>query len=91
MGHWRSKILLGLILYFGGFFTAVYVLAPATAQARTDTTAQRTAFANVDTQALAGKLRGGLTQAVHFAEEQSLRAAEAIRSKMSQSKKSEQQ
>lgn len=88
MGHWRTKILVSLILYFGGFLTAVYVLAPSSASAAADRpAAQGTALANVDTQAWAAKLRGGIDKVVSFAEDNALRAAELIRSNMEQSEK----
>lgn len=85
MSHWRLKIVCCLIFYCGGFLTAVYVLAPATAQAKTDTGAQSAALANVDTQAMAAKLRGGIEKAIRFAEDNALRAAEVIRAHTGQS------
>ena len=33
---WRSKLLLTLIIYFAGFATAIYYLAPADAEANAD-------------------------------------------------------
>jgi hypothetical protein len=85
MGHWRLKIVFCLIFYCGGFLTAIYVLAPSTASAQTVAGTQTASLANVDTEAWAGKLRAGIEKAKCFAEDNALRAAEVIRSKIQQS------
>lgn len=85
MSHWRLKFVCCLIFYCGGFLTAVYVLAPSTAAAKTDTETQNAVFANVDAQAMAAKLRGGIDKAIRFAEDNALRAAEVIRAQKGQS------
>lgn len=98
MGHWRSKILFSLILYCAGFITAIYFLAPVSAQASTDSQAggfsgfsggsqsAHTAAGNagIDSQALAASIRRGVDTCIRFAEENALRAADLFRSKMGQ-------
>lgn len=85
MSHWRLKVVCCLIFYCGGFLTAVYVLAPSTASAQTNTGTQNAGLANIDTQVMAAKLRGGIEQAIRFAEENALRAAEVIGAHTAQS------
>ena len=85
MRHWRLKIVCCLIFYCGGFLTALYMLAPSAASAQSDTQAQQTVLDGVHTQEWAVKLRGGINKAVRFAEDNALRAAEAIRAHTGQS------
>jgi hypothetical protein len=89
--RWRGKLLVALIVYAGGFFTAIYVLAPAdrqTASSRDgnpgwarDGTTQRAGF---DAPAWAASARAGMTKAISFAEEQALRLAEKIKTSVEQ-------
>ena len=92
MGRWRGKILFALILYAAGFATAIYMLAPADLQAaggqngragwsRDGTTEQ----AGVETPAWAASVRVGMSKAMSFAEEQTLRLADTIKTRMKQS------
>ena len=85
MRHWRLKIVCCLIFYCGGFLTAVYVLAPSRAAAQTGTQAHQSALGHVDTQAWAAKVRGGINQAIRFAEDNALRAAAVIAAHTGQS------
>ena len=99
MGRWRRKLLLSLIIYSAGFASAVYVLAPSSAQASSDSsraTASSGWSANAETwidkaqaNQWAGKLKTGMDKFVSFAEDNALRAAEMIRSKTGQSDQSE--
>ena len=93
MGRWRGKILFALILYAAGFLTAIYTLAPSDLQAAgtqdgladSGTQEQTTQRAGIDTQAWAASVRVGMSKAMSFAEEQALRFAEAIKTRMAQS------
>jgi hypothetical protein len=98
MGRWRRKLLLSLIVYCAGFATAVYVLAPSSAQASetTHTAAAAGWSANAETwidkaqtSQWTGKLKTGMDKFVSFAEDNALRAAEMIRSHTGQSDQSE--
>lgn len=90
--RWRGKFLFAMIVYAAGFFTAIYVLAPSDLQAADsrngvsgwyqDQTAER---AGADTPAWAASVRVGMSKAVSFAEEQALRLAGTIKSRMAQS------
>ena len=95
MGHWQSKFLFSVVLYGAGFVTAVYFLAPEPAlavdQIQTAETGSRLQFAQpaaettgIDSKVWVTKIRTGIDTSIHFAEENALRVADLIRSKMAQ-------
>jgi hypothetical protein len=95
MGHWQSKFLFSVVLYAAGFVTAVYFLAPESASAadqiQTAETGSRLQFAQpaaettgIDSRVWVTKIRTGIDTSIHFAEENALRVADLIRSKMAQ-------
>ena len=92
MGQWQSKFLLTVILYGAGFVTAVYLLTPCPAQAAEQVQVNETsigsqvAIANaaIDTYAWAVRIRAGIDTGINFAEDNALRVADVIRSKMRQ-------
>jgi hypothetical protein len=93
MGRWRSKLLFGLILYFGGFATAIYYLSPVSQDA--ENRAERRLSLKwpgqaVDTEkckAAAGKFQDKMENVIAFAEEQAKRAAELYRSQLAKAEK----
>ncbi|HML75566.1 MAG TPA: hypothetical protein PKB02_13840 [Anaerohalosphaeraceae bacterium] len=84
MGRWRSRILFGLIVYFGGFATAIYYLAPVSQDAADRTARQKFSLnwpgkADISSEkckAVAGQFGDKMRNAVTFAEEQAKRVAE---------------
>ena len=93
MGRLPGKFLFCLILYGAGFITAVYFLSPSPAsaadQSRTAETGlclqqTQTANAGVDTKVWIEKIRTGVDTTIHFAEENAVRVADLIRSRMAQ-------
>ena len=99
MGRWRRKLLISLIVYSAGFASAVYMLAPSSAHASSETTQMASASGwsanagtwidKAQTNQWAGKLKTGMDKIVGFAEDNALRAAEMIRSKTGQSDQSD--
>lgn len=89
MGRWRGKLLFALILYAAGFFTALYVLAPADSQAAAGDGlsghAQSQTSEAVQVPAWAASARVGMDKALSFAEEKALQLAEKIKTGMQQS------
>jgi hypothetical protein len=82
MGHWRSKFLFGLIVYFGGFATAIYYLSPVSQDADKRTERHISlkwpgkAELNADScKTAAGQLQEKLQNVVALAEEQAKRVA----------------
>lgn len=82
MGYWRSKFLFGLILYFGGFATAIYYLSPVSQDAakRTDRHLSlkwpgKTGPSADACKTAAGQMQEKMQTVVAFAEEQAKRVA----------------
>ena len=90
--RWRGKLLFAMILYAAGFATAIYVLAPSNLQAADSrdgcsggSQEQTTEWTGMESQAWAASVRVGMSKVMSFAEEQALRFAEAIKTRMAQS------
>ena len=79
---WRSKFVLLLIVYFAGFATAIYCLAPAP-EGKTDSK-QQTAkvFAGVKSEDVARSVNSGVHKCVDFGKEAAREAAKLIKKKM---------
>ena len=95
MGHWQSKFLFSVVLYGAGFITAVYFMAPGTTSAADQIQTAETGFrlkfsqpaaetTGTDSRVWGTKIRTGIDTSIHFAEENALRVADLIRSKMAQ-------
>lgn len=88
---WRGKLLFAMIVYAAGFFTAIYVLAPSDLQAAASRNGESgwqertTERAEADTPVWAASVKEGMSKVMSFAEEQSLRLAETIKTQLAQS------
>jgi hypothetical protein len=89
MCGWRTKLIVGLIIYFGGFATAIYYLAPESERAeggkivksgfnRGGSTAQ---VKSSEMKKVAG---AGVKKFVGFAEEKAVELGELIRAKLAE-------
>ncbi len=88
---WRSKLLLALIIYFAGFATAIYYLAPADAKANAG--GIRTGGFGFGSQVSEskseefGKVAGAsMRKFVTFAEEKAIRLGEIIKKELAEQK-----
>ncbi len=81
---WRSKLIFMFILYFAGFATAVYMLAP---QPDTETgqndgqEAIQSKFSNIDSQEFIKSFNSGLHKGVYMGKEAALHLSEYIKGK----------
>lgn len=83
---WRSKLVFLLIVYFAGFATAVYCLAPAPeGRGRTDRD-QRRLLASLKSEDFAQSVNSGIHKAVDVGKEAAAQAAKLIREKMDRAK-----
>lgn len=101
MGGFRAKILFTLFTFCAGFGTAVYLMTPSSAQAAGETPALESNLwsrhivrggpegTGNDPKEWAVEMRTVIDTCVRFAEENALRAADTIRSKMGQGNNSE--
>ena len=79
---WRSKFVLLLIVYFAGFATAVYCLAPAP-EGKTGGKHQASkVFAGVKSEEFAKSVNSGVHKCVDFGKEAAREAAKLIKKKM---------
>ena len=91
---WRSKLLLALIIYFAGFATAVYYLAPADANANADGIKAggfgfgSQASVSESKSGEFGKIAGAsMRKFVTFAEEKAVQLGEIIKKELDEQKK----
>ncbi len=89
---WRSKLLLALIIYFAGFATAIYYLAPD--DDKTNAGARKTGGFGFGSQVSEsksgdfGKIAGAsMRKFVAFAEEKAIELGEIIRRELAEQKK----
>lgn len=95
MGGFRAKILFTLFIFCAGFGTAVYMMTPSTLLAAGETPAVASTLwpakalsgsenTGVDAKEWAVEMRTMIDKCVCFAEENAMRAAEMIGSKIKQ-------
>ena len=95
MTGWRSRILLALIIYFGGFASAIYALAPGAKKSRSvETVAQSfdneyELEAGTRSEAFAHAFNSVMHRCISFAEEKSVELSGLIRAKLSERQDSE--
>ena len=89
---WRSKLLLALIIYFAGFATAVYYLAPASDKANAGVI--RSGGFGFGSQASGSKsdefgkgAAASMRKFVTFAEEKAIQLGEIIKKELAEQKK----
>jgi hypothetical protein len=92
MRGWRNKFLVALIIYFAGFATAIYYLAPAGDKANASGKDSR----RFDLRGQVGEFRAsefgataqtGMKKFVGFAEEKAVQLGEYIRAKLAEANK----
>jgi len=91
MYRWRRKILFALIMYFMGFATAIYVLAPVDdnrthSQASTTKSSTNIETAS-DSEQFASAFNTHMRRYLSVAEEQAEKLGEFIKAKLAESRK----
>ncbi len=81
MRGWRSKFIFLLIVYFAGFATAIYALAPAPQDQGSKTSLLNTDF---QVSSFAKSLNSGMHKAVGAGKEATQRAANFIKQKINE-------
>jgi hypothetical protein len=82
---WRSKFVFMLIVYFAGFATAIYCLAPAPEGERR-TRGTKSFAAAFESEEFAQSVNSGIHKCVDMGKETALRAAEMIRERIEEAK-----
>ncbi len=79
---WRSKFVLLLIVYFAGFASAIYCLAPAPEGKTGNKHQANKVFAGVKSADVARSVNSGVHKCVDFGKEAAREAAKLIKKKM---------
>jgi len=83
---WRSKFVFVLIVYFAGFATAVYCLAPAPEGKHAAARQRSSVFAGVKSEELAQSVNSGVHKCLDLGKEAAREAAKLIKEKMDEAK-----
>ncbi len=78
MGGWRYKFILMLVVYFAGFTTAIYWLAPSDAEG----CESQTACTSQTSQTFAIEFNGRMQKALDFGKRAAVRTGDVIKEKM---------
>ena len=78
------KFIFLLLVYFSGFATAVYFLAPAPEQQDIQSDTQNIDYSGFDTQQFVKSFNLGLHKCIYFGKEAALQTAQLIREKLQQ-------
>ncbi len=85
MRGWRSKFIFLLIVYFAGFATAIYFLAPTsddTADSSFDLSSKDEILSKIKSEEFAKSLNSGLHKCIDFGKEAAGHTAEYIKQKI---------
>ncbi|MCK4999611.1 MAG: hypothetical protein KAS23_08750 [Anaerohalosphaera sp.] len=86
MRGWRSKMLVVLVMYFAGFATAIYTIAPSNASAAGSAyVSDEGGGPSSQADQIAVKVKTGMTKFFSFAEEKITHAGNVIKKKMAES------
>lgn len=84
MRNWRGKLITALVIYFAGFATAIYFLAPVTDTAGKSKQVTRSRESNFETQQFAIAFNGKMKKALSFAEEKAVELGQVIKTELAE-------
>ncbi|MHC4618608.1 MAG: hypothetical protein ACYTEQ_12750 [Planctomycetota bacterium] len=82
MGGWRSKIIFLLIVYFAGFATAVYCLAPVPEDREKGSYEKTFAYSVFKSDEFAKSFNSGMHKCLDVAKDAAQRAGEFVKQKL---------
>jgi len=86
MASWRRKIILLLIVYFAGFATAIYCLAPVPENRAHQTVKKGFAFSALKSDEFAQSFNQGMHKCLDFAKDAALQAEKFAKQKLNERK-----
>ena len=86
---WRSKFVFVLIVYFAGFATAVYCLAPAPSGKKGTAQGKELLGSTLTSDQLVQSVNAGMHKCVDLGKDAATRAAELIKEKMEEAQSQE--
>ena len=84
MKGWRSKLIFLFIIYFSGFASAIYLLAPppeAEPDQNIEQSAMQSVFGNFDSQEFVRSFNSGMHKCIDFGKEAAHKTADYIKDK----------
>jgi len=88
MRGWRSKVIFLLVVYFAGFATAIYFLAPAPENQTNASIDKGLAYSVLKSNEFAKSFNSGMHKCIDFAKEAALRVGELIKQKLDEKRQS---
>ena len=82
MRGWRIKLVFLLIVYFAGFATAIYCLAPAPENQATQTSEKSFAFSAIKSDEFAKSFNAGMHKCIDFSKDAALRVGKILKQKI---------
>ena len=82
MGSWRSKLIFLLIVYFAGFATAIYTLAPAPEKKGRQNVEKRFAYSALKSEDFAQSFNVGMHKCLDFARAAALHTGDFLKQKL---------
>ncbi len=82
---WRTRLISLLVVYFAGFATAIYCLAPAPEQPSHESLQATRTRATLQSQELARSVKSGMHKCIAFSKEAAWQTATLIREKINES------
>lgn len=81
MRGWRSKLVFALIVYFAGFATAIYTLAPAP-ENEAGQSRENSAYSAFNSEEFVASFNSGMHKCVDFGKDAAFRTAKFIKQKI---------
>lgn len=82
MSSWRSKLIFVLIVYFSGFATAIYTMAPAPEKPTHQPGAKDLTYAAFKSDEFAKSFNDGMHKCIDFGKDFAWRAAKLMKEKL---------
>lgn len=82
MGSWKNKLTFLLIVYFAGFATAIYCLAPVPENQANQTTEKSFAHSALKSDEFAQSFNTGMHKCIDFCKDVALRGRELLKQKL---------
>ena len=82
MGGWRIKLIFLLIVYFAGFATAIYCLAPVPGEQTCQSCEKSFAYSALKSDEFAQSFNSGMHKCIDFGKDAALRVSRFIKQKL---------
>ncbi len=82
MRGWRIKLIFLLIVYFAGFATAIYCIAPVPENQTSETRERSFAFSAVKSDEFAKSFNSGMHKCIDFGKDTALRVGKILKEKI---------